>query len=179
MAAYLQTAAQAFALKGGVHAFLDRFAPPLADDADWQRFTTLGLQRVSLGVESGEPGIRALYGKTWDDDALRATVADLKRAGIGVGVLTLVGAGGVEHAERHVAATAGLLNGLDLGPGDLVSLLDENEVRAGNLGERGFTPLTGAGWSAQQTQLRERLAPIRTDRKVKVAPYSLEKQGVA
>ncbi len=44
-------------------------------------------------------------------------------------VLTLVGAGGVERAEPHVEQTARLIESLDLGPGDFVFLLDENEIR--------------------------------------------------
>ena len=36
---------------------------------------------------------------------LRATVADLKSAGLGVSVLTLVGAGGVERGPAHVEQT--------------------------------------------------------------------------
>ena len=61
---------------------------------------------MSLGVESGDPGVRSLYRKSWNDDELRSTVAELKAAGLGVSVLTLVGAGGVERADEHVQYTA-------------------------------------------------------------------------
>ena len=42
------------------------------------RLAERGLGRVSLGVESGDPEVAAVYGKDWDDDDLRATVADLE-----------------------------------------------------------------------------------------------------
>ena len=100
---------------------------------------------------------------------------DLKEAGVGVGVLVLVDAGGVEHAGRHLEATADLINALPLGPGDLVSLLDGNEFLAP--GDHGFSPLIGPGWDAQQADLKVRLLPVRADRKAQVAAYSLEKQA--
>ena len=80
-------------------------------------------------MESGDPEIRRRYGKTWDDDNLRALVADLKSAGFGLSLLTLVGAGGSEAGDNHAAKTARLVHSLDLARGDMVFLLDENEVR--------------------------------------------------
>ena len=88
-------------------------------------------------------------------------------------------AGGIEHGARHLAATAALVNALPLGPGDLVALLDANEVRNASLGplELGFTPLTGTRWTEQQAELKRLLLPVRTERGAKIAPYSLEKQS--
>jgi hypothetical protein len=163
----------------GIDTFLDDFSAPRPDRAAWRRFRALHLRRVSLGVESGAPDVRALYRKDWKNDDLLAIVADLKDAGLGVGVLVLVDAGGIEHADRHLEATAELINALPLGPGDLVYLLDGNEVRDPHLGpdELGFTPLSGPRWSEQQAELKRLLLTVRTVRKAKVAPYSLEKQG--
>ncbi len=40
--------------------------------ADWPWFARSGIElREGLGVESGAPEVRALYGKTWENDALR------------------------------------------------------------------------------------------------------------
>ncbi len=98
-------------------------------------------------------------------------------------VMLLVGAGGLEHAERHLDASAALVESLPLGPGDLVSLLDANEVadpgRVGPGSAAGFSPLTGQGWSEQQAALRQRLAALRARTGAKIAPYSLEKQALS
>jgi hypothetical protein len=163
----------------GIEAFLDDFTPPLPGWPDWRRLRDRHLRTVTLGIESGSAEIRGLYRKIWTNNDLRALVEQLKSAGVGVGVIVLVDAGGIEHAERHCAATAELVNALPLGPGDLVSLLDANEVRDTSLGavELGFTPLTGTRWTEQQAELKRRLLPVRTDRGAKVAPYSLEKQS--
>ena len=136
VAAYLDTVKQTFSIepKGssrteesverestvprieGIQAFLDEFTSPRPDRSAWREFAARGLARVSLGVESGNRSVRALYGKHWDDEELRSCVADLKAAGIAVSVLTLVGAGGVERSEAHVEQTAGLIESLDLRP---------------------------------------------------------------
>ncbi|MBV8677577.1 MAG: radical SAM protein [Planctomycetaceae bacterium] len=181
--AYLETVARVFPIGAasrleGIHAFLDDFSAPRPDRETWRIFRGLHLSRVSLGVESGDPEVRAMYRKAWANEDLVAIVADLKAAGIGVGVLVLAGAGGAEHAESHLAATADLINALELGPGDLVSLLDAEEVRDPHAGGPGFSPLTAERRAEQQAGLKQRLLPVRTLQGAKVAPYSLEKQGL-
>jgi hypothetical protein len=159
----------------GVHAFLDNFTLPRPDRAAWGEFAERGLVRISLGVESGDPDVRALYHKSWTDEDLVAIVADLKSAGRGVSLLTLVGAGGVERAESHVSLTTQLIDSLDLGAGDFVFLLDENEIRDPNRSLEGLTLLQGPAWSEQQAQVKEALAPLKK-KGIKVLPYSMEKQ---
>jgi hypothetical protein len=161
----------------GVHVFLDDFAGGRPSTTAWAELAALGLSRVSIGVVSGDPEVRLLYGQDWSDDDLRASFADLKSAEIGASVLTLVGAGGVEHAESHVARTAELIASLDLRPGDFVFLLDENELRDSNDARTAISPLSGSAWQQEQTRLKEALAGLK-DRKVKVLPYTMEKQGI-
>jgi hypothetical protein len=159
----------------GVHVFLDDFTvqPPSRDG--WRELVERGLMRISLGVETGDPGVRSIYHKNWLDDALRSTVADIKAAGLGISVLTLVGAGGVERALPHVECTVRLIDSLELGAGDFVFLLDENEIRDQNSVREEMTTLRGQAWSEQQAALKEALAPLR-QKGVKVLPYTLEKQ---
>jgi hypothetical protein len=159
----------------GVHAFLDNFTLPQPDRAAWVEFARRGLVRISLGVESGDPAVRALYQKSWADDDLCTLVRDVKSAGLGVSLLTLVGAGGAEQAESHVRLTTQLIDSLDLSAGDFVFLLDENEIREPNQNPEGWTPLEGPAWSEQQARFKEALAPLKK-RGIKVLPYTMEKQ---
>lgn len=159
----------------GIHAFLDDFRGHSYGVEDWRRLAGRGLSRISLGVESGDPGVRDVYGKRWDDEELRSTVARLKAAGLGASVLTLVGAGGVDRADLHVERTARLIESLDLRRGDFVFLLDENEVRAPGMTTAGDTFLIGAGWTEQQRRLKEALGSLKR-RGVKLLSYTLEKQ---
>jgi hypothetical protein len=159
----------------GIHAFLDDFTTPRPDRAAWCKFAERGLVRLSLGVESGDPSVRAVYGKNWVAKELRSCVADLKAAGLAVSLMTLVGAGGIERAEMHVRETATLIQTLDLCPGDHVFLLDENQVRDPLARPPSLTFLEGPAWDEHQKRLKEELAPLRS-RGAKVLPYTLEKQ---
>jgi hypothetical protein len=159
----------------GVHAFLDDFAGHGYGVEDWRRLARYGLIRVSLGVESGDPRTREAYGKRWDDEELRSTVANLRSTGRAISILTLVGAGGIERADAHVQRTARLIWSLDLRHGDFVFLLDENEVRAPGVTPPGLTLLERSDWAEQQRRLREGLSSLK-ERGIKVLPYTLEKQ---
>jgi hypothetical protein len=158
----------------GVYTFLDDFGGLKIGPESWREFHERGLGRVSLGVESGAAAIREDFGKRWDEDNLRAAVAAIKSAGIGVSVLTLVGAGGNERAGDHESETARLITSLGLGSGDIVFLLDANEVRDPD-SEEGIPSLKGEAWSAQQARMKDALKP-EAKGLWKVLPYSLEKQ---
>jgi hypothetical protein len=158
-----------------IHAMLDDFSPGRPDRATLRAAGERHVRHVTLGVESGDPELRRIFGRTWSDNDLRATVADLRDFGIKVSVLTLVGPGGAHRAEAHVAGTAGLLESLDLGRGDAVFLLDEKEVCDPDGGQATIECLTGEAFTQQQKALKQALAPLR-ERGVKVLPYSLEKQ---
>jgi hypothetical protein len=159
----------------GVHVFIDNFVAPLPDPFGWRELASRGLARASLGVESGDPDLRRAYRKTWRDEDLRATVAAVKSAGLGISVLTLVGAGGVLAATAHIGETARLIESFELGPGDFVFLLDEKEIRDPDGSRSGITLMQGGEWLLHQSRLKEALAPLKT-RGIKVLPYTFEKQ---
>lgn len=159
----------------GIHAFLDDFSLPRPDRAGWIAFAARGLVRMSLGVESGSPAVRGVYGKSWADEELRGCVADLKAAGLAISLMALIGAGGLDRAEVHVRDSASLIASLDLRSGDHVFLLDEDEIQDLQASIQGLIPLERSAWAEQQKRLKEALAPLRS-RGVKVLPYTLEKQ---
>jgi hypothetical protein len=163
-------------LLDGLYAFLDDLAPPHPDRDGWSLLRSLLLRRVDLGVESALPDIRARFGRTWTDDDLRSLVADLQSAGLGIGLVLLVGAGGESYFAREADAAASLVESLRLGRDDHLYLLDAAEVRgsAGTalLRELGTEP---AGIEAIAV-LRKRLAPIGRASGLKVVPYTLQKQ---
>jgi hypothetical protein len=160
----------------GVHAYLNDFAMTRPDGDGWRELAALGLVRISLGVESGDALVRKMYQKGWADDELRATIVDLKAAGLGVSLLTIVGAGGAPQAASHVEPTVRLVASLELGAGDFVFLLDEKEMGELHTAAPGIShPLEGQTWLDQQARLKEGLAPLKK-RGVKVLPYTLDKQ---
>ena len=120
--------------------------------------------------------VRSRYHQLWSDEVFRVTFADLKAAGLGASILTLVGAGGVEHAASHVALTAALILSLDLRPGDFVFLLDANELRDRDHAPGLLSPAPPDVHQSERAELLDALAPLKA-RKVKVLPYTIEKQG--
>jgi len=159
----------------GVHTFLDQFQGLETRSDFWTQLKALGLKRVSLGVESGDSSIRERFGKRWSDGDLRSLVSAIKSAEIGISVLTLVGAGGIASAEPHEVETARLIKSLGLGSGDLVFLLDANEVSDSASESETQVVLTGEALAAQLARLKDALKPD-TKGMWKVLPYSLEKQ---
>jgi hypothetical protein len=161
-------------------ALCDDFRSPPPDFLTWDELPALRLLRVHLGVESGCPTVRALYGKSWPDERLRAYVAALRFVGLAASVLVLVGAGGVEHEEAHVEDTVRVVESLDLRPNDFVYLLDAAEVggpgAVARLEGLGHRPLEGAAMEDQRERLKAALEPVRKARKLKVLAYTMEKQ---
>ena len=160
---------------GGNPCVLDDFSARLAGAETLLDYHDRHLIHAGLGIESGDPEIRRRYGKTWDNDDLRRIVTDLEAAGFGVSLLTLVGAGGAGSRNCTLAGTARAGRILELARGDMVFLLDENELRdpAGSPTDVGFADRLA--WNEQQDRMKQALAPLR-ERGVKVLPYSLEKQ---
>jgi hypothetical protein len=83
---------------------LDDFRPGLPDRAGWERLRALRLGRVNILIASAEV------------DGLRSAVAEMKAAGLALGVVLFSG------------TTAAAVNELELSRGDLVYLVDTAEV---------------------------------------------------
>jgi hypothetical protein len=157
-----------------VHVFVDDFSGPLAGVETLVAARERRLSHVALGVESGDPDVRRLYGKGWRDEDVQNFVSRAKEAGVELSVLTLVGGGGRGGAPDHVEKTARLIKSLALTRGDLVFLLDEREIAEAPPAP-GLEALDSAAWSEQLNLLRQGLSSLR-ERGVKVLPYSMAKQ---
>ncbi|WZO98199.1 hypothetical protein EP7_005256 [Isosphaeraceae bacterium EP7] len=156
----------------GVHASLDEFSRPRPDARGFQRLAALGLRRVHLGIESGDRALRSNLGRSWSDDDLVALVVDLKRAGLGVSLVTLLGIGGLDASDRHVAATAGLISRVavaGLGVGDLVSMVDAADLP-------GSAAATGVDVVTQEAEIRRLVGSAPGGSAVKLVKYNPEKQ---
>ena len=99
---------------GGVFAFLDGFSGERKSISDYAALREMGLERVYIGLESGhEPLLRFLNKPGRAKDALDA-VRKIKSAGVAVGVIVLLGAGGGKFASGHVRDTIHILNAMKL-----------------------------------------------------------------
>jgi radical SAM superfamily enzyme YgiQ (UPF0313 family) len=100
--------------------FVDAWTGRRRAPAAWRELRGLGLRRVYVGLETGDPDLHSWLGKPGAPDDPLELVASLHGAGIAVGVIVLVGAGGERFAAGHVSRTAELLSALRLGSLDLL-----------------------------------------------------------
>jgi radical SAM superfamily enzyme YgiQ (UPF0313 family) len=138
---------------GGMYAFLDGFSAEKKTVEDYRVLASLGLKRVYVGLESGSAGLLQLLNKPGaPEDALHAVRA-MKTAGVAVGVIVLLGAGGRSYAIDHVRDTTQLINAMRLDMDDLIyfSELIESEGLAytQQAFAQGLQPLTAEERIAQ------------------------------
>ncbi len=100
--------------------FVDAWTGQRRTAAEWGACRGLGLARVYVGVESGDPELLAWLGKPGSSDDARRLVDALHEGGVEIGVILLVGAGGERFAASHVARTRELLAAMALGRRDIV-----------------------------------------------------------
>jgi radical SAM superfamily enzyme YgiQ (UPF0313 family) len=100
--------------------FVDAWTGRRRPAAAWRECRSLGLTRVYVGLETGDPGLHAWLGKPGAPADALELCASLHEAGVAVGAIVLLGAGGERFAEAHVSRTAELLSALRLGGSDLL-----------------------------------------------------------
>ena len=106
----------------GIYSFVDAFSTRRKTAAEWRALADRGLRRAYIGLETGDPALLRFLGKPNTPAEAQTLVAALKEAGIAVGIIVLVGAGGDTYQEAHIAATTRLINALPLDAGDLIYL---------------------------------------------------------
>ena len=109
-------------LPRGVAAFLDPDRAPRRAPSDWERLVAAGLADVTVGLETGDPALRAEAGKSGDVAAFVEGVRTAKSGGVRVAVCVLVGLGGAEAAARHLETSLDVLERMGLDARDHVYL---------------------------------------------------------
>ena len=105
---------------GPLFSFVDAWTGQRKSVAEWRAYAALGLRRVYVGLETGDPRLLAWLEKPGSPQDAVDLVGALHEAGVAAGVIALLGAGGERFAEAHAARTAEVLTAMRLGPGDLV-----------------------------------------------------------
>jgi radical SAM superfamily enzyme YgiQ (UPF0313 family) len=114
--------------------FVDAWTGRRKSVAEWRAYAALGLKRVYVGLETGDPGLLAWLEKPGSPQDAVDLVGTLHEASIAAGVVVLLGAGGERFAEAHAARTAEALTAMRLRPDDLVyfsEYVDESGLEYG------------------------------------------------
>jgi len=142
---------------GGIYAFLDGFSGEKKSAVDYARLRARGLRRVYIGLESGSPGLLRLLRKPGLPADAVAAVRALKTAGVAVGVIVLLGAGGQRWAAEHVRESTAVLNAMQLDLDDIVYFSElfpaPDAPYTQDAIQAGLQPLTPEEIAAQQAAI--------------------------
>jgi radical SAM superfamily enzyme YgiQ (UPF0313 family) len=104
----------------GVSSFLDMFTGKPRTAEEFHELRKRGLRRVYIGLETGSNELLRWLCKPGSAEQAQCRVRALKEAGISVGLIVLLGAGGEAFDPAHRRETARVLNELSLGAGDSI-----------------------------------------------------------
>ncbi|MBL8023037.1 MAG: radical SAM protein [Elusimicrobia bacterium] len=148
---------------GGIYSFADASRMSAWTISDLQALSRTGYRRAYIGVETGAETLRRELRKPGNAETVAESIFKLKSAGIAVGLIVLLGAGGQENASAHVRETADLLRNALLGPGDLLyfsPLIAGPQTPYGRLAaQKGWTALSEPELLSQRRALEAQLTP--------------------
>jgi hypothetical protein len=158
--------------------FVDAWTGQRKTAGDWRECGALGLRRVYVGLETGEPGLLAWLGKPGTPEDAIELVAALHEGGVTAGVIVLVGAGGERHHRGHVTRTVETLSAMRLGPGDIVYFSDYVDDPSLGYGRRAagavdLMPLSAERARTQREAIAGAFRPADPARPPRIARYDI------
>ncbi len=161
----------------GVYAFLDLFSGQKKTWHDYAALRGWGLKRVYIGLETGDDELLRFLNKPATSEEARDIVMHLKRAGVSVGVIVLLGAGGDRFARQHVERTVKVLNSLPLDEDDFIylsPLVEREDWDYGRrMAEEGIRPLSDEQVCEQMEQIRSGLRFAEDEESPRVSVYDI------
>lgn len=146
----------------GIHSFVDVFTGERKSEMDYRELKAHHLKRVYLGMESGYDPLLAFLNKPSTSAQASELVTRLKSAGLSVGLIVLVGAGGDQFADAHVEETTALIRKMPLGTEDMIYLsplhVSSDSRYAHRAREAGIRALPPLEIEDQAERMRARLA---------------------
>ena len=110
--------------------FIDVFTGLKKSANDFKQLNKLGIKRVYLGVESGNNDLMLFLNKKQLNEDIIELTRKLKKGGINVGIILLIGAGGSKYSKKHLTDSINLLEQLPLGKGDIIYLSELYETNS-------------------------------------------------
>jgi radical SAM superfamily enzyme YgiQ (UPF0313 family) len=162
---------------GGIYAFLDGFSGQKKSVADFVALRERGLKTVYVGMESGSADLLAFLKKPGNPQDVVEAVRAMKAAGLSVGVIVLLGAGGHQYAQQHVRDTIRAINAMHLDMDDLIYfselVVSEGMAYARDAYQAGLKPLTPAERVVQGDQIERKLTFSRAGGMPHISRYDI------
>ena len=161
----------------GLYAFVDGLSAERKSVQDFQELRALGLHRVYIGLESGHEPLLEWLRKPSTAAEMAQAVTHMKKAGLAVGIIILLGAGGRKFDAGHVQDTAAVLNAMPLDARDIIYLSpfqpDANAPYL-TLAQEAGVDLPDSQWmEAQRQRILAALRLPKPPAGPKRAPYNL------
>jgi hypothetical protein len=112
---------------GGIHAFIDDRSRHGGKPPGYQALAGLGLVRGYLDLGSGHEPLRRLLNMPGQVQASIEVARGLKSAGISLGLLLRLGAGGHRYSQDHVRDSVQVLQAMELEPQDQLYFIEPVE----------------------------------------------------
>jgi hypothetical protein len=162
---------------GGIYAFLDGFSGQKKTVDDYAALRERGLKTVYVGMESGSETLLTFLHKPGKPSDVVEAVRTMKSAGLSVGVIVLLGAGGHRYARGHVKDTIQALNAMPLDMDDLIYfselVIDEGMEYARDAYRAGLKPLSADERIAQQHAIEGKLTFSRQGGTPHISRYDI------
>lgn len=146
---------------GGIYAFLDGFSGEKKSMKDFEQLASLGVKRIYIGVESGNPALLKFLKKPGSPVDVLGAVKAIKSGGISVGIIILLGAGGKQFSRDHVKDTIQMINQMDLDMDDLIYFSELVESEGMEYTREAFEahlqPMTGEERLRQAEEIESKL----------------------
>ena len=113
-----------------IYSFIDVFTGIKKSTASFRDLADAGLKRVYLGVESGNPQLLELLHKPQLTEDIHHLCDSLKVAGIKLGIIFLVGAGGEKFHEAHLRDSLAMVENMYLSSGDMIYISEFYETNS-------------------------------------------------
>ncbi|MEZ0373564.1 MAG: radical SAM protein, partial [Candidatus Sericytochromatia bacterium] len=156
-----------------LYSFMDAFRPQAKSAAEFSELAQLGLKRVYLGIETGDAALLQWLAKPGNPQLMQAEAAKIKAAGLALGLIFMVGAGGRPYAHSHRQASTAWLQQLPLDREDFVFLSEfiphRDQPYTAKAQAAGIEPFTPA-------EMKAEIAAWRTDLQglsARLVPYHL------
>ncbi|MFQ5754224.1 MAG: radical SAM protein [bacterium] len=104
----------------GIYSFLTAFHKNQKSADDFAELKAKNLRKVYIGMETGSDELLHFLNKPGKTANVVGIVNDIKQAGVHVGIIILLGAGGRKYYQSHTNETILAVNEMNLGNGDTI-----------------------------------------------------------